>query len=179
MAEVTATPASADRHPAIGIVFSEPGRVELEEMIVDLHDLGPHEVVVQGRRSVISPGTELAYYRGDSLVGPLPPVRSPSQPFHPGYAMAGTILAAGTDSEFVVGTNVLSHTPHQSVVRFDPRQHVCVPIPAGIDLDTAPFARLGQVGAVSLQLSAAQPGDTGAGPLCQPPEADPLTDSLS
>ena len=82
MAEITATPASADRHPAIGIVFSEPRRVELEEMVIDLRDIGPHEVVVQARRSVISPGTELAYYRGDSLVG-LAPARLESEPTVP------------------------------------------------------------------------------------------------
>jgi threonine dehydrogenase-like Zn-dependent dehydrogenase len=69
----------------------------------------------------------------------------------------------------VAGTSVLSHTPHQSVVRFDARQRVCLPLPAGIDLDIAPFARLGQVGGISLQLTAARPGDTvaviGLGPV--------------
>ena len=83
--------------------------------------------------------------------------------------MAGRVLAAGLDTEFVVGTNVLSHTPHQSMVRFDSREHLCVPLPAGIGLDIAPFARLAQVGGISLQLSAARPGDTvaviGLGPV--------------
>ena len=166
---MTATPTPAGQRSATRVVFPEPRRVELEEVIVDLRELGPHEVVVQARRSVISPGTELAHYRGDSLVGLLPPGQRPHQPFHPGYAMAGTVLAAGLDSGFAVGTSVLSHTPHQSVVRFDPRQHVCLPLPAGIDLDIAPFARLGQIGGISLQLTAARPGDTvaviGLGPV--------------
>jgi len=35
-------------------VFPGPAKVELEEVAVDLGDLGPHEVVVQARRSVIS-----------------------------------------------------------------------------------------------------------------------------
>jgi hypothetical protein len=74
--------------------FPAPCRVELEDMIVDLRELGPHEVVVQARRSVISAGTELAHYRGDSLLGLLPPVQRPHQPFHPGYAMAGTVRCA-------------------------------------------------------------------------------------
>jgi len=144
-----------------------PGRAR--EITIDLADLGPHEVVVQARRSVISPGTELAHYRGDSLVGLSLPAQHPSQPFHPGYAMAGTVIAAGRESSFPLGTSVLSHTPHQSVVRFDPRQYVCLPLPDGIDLDIAPFARLGQVGGVSLKLAAARPGDTvaviGLGPI--------------
>ena len=146
---MTATPTPADQRSATRVVFPEPRRVELEEVIVDLRELGPHEVVVQAHRSVISPGTELAHYRGDSLVGLLPPAQRPHQPFHPGYAMAGTVLAAGSDSGFAAGTSVLSHTPHQSVVRFDPRQRVCLPLPAGIDLDIAPFARLGQIGGMT------------------------------
>jgi 2-desacetyl-2-hydroxyethyl bacteriochlorophyllide A dehydrogenase len=166
---VTGTSAAADRRYATRIVFPEPCQVELEDVIVDLRELGPHEVVVQARRSVLSPGTELAHYRGDSLVGLPSPAQRSHQPFHPGYAMAGTVLAAGPDSGFVAGTSVLSHTPHQSVVRFDPRQRVCLPLPAGIDLGIAPFARLGQIGAISLQLSAARPGDTvaviGLGPV--------------
>jgi hypothetical protein len=138
-------------------------------VIVDLRALGPHEVVVQARRSVISPGTELAHYRGESLVGLLPPAQRPHQPFHPGYAMAGTVLAAGLDSGFAAGTSVLPYTPHQSVVRFDPRQQVCLPLPAGIGPDIAPFARLGQIGGISLRLAAARPADTvaviGLGPV--------------
>ena len=163
------TPMPAGQRSATRVVFPEPRRVELEEVIVDLRELGPHEVVVRARRSVISPGTELAHYRGDSLGGLLPPGQRPYQPFHPGYAMAGIVLAAGSDSGFAAGTSVLSHTPHQSVVRFDARQHVCLPLPAGIDLDIAPFARLGQIGGISLQLTAARPGDTvaviGLGPV--------------
>jgi len=166
---MTTTPMPADQRSATRVVFPKPGRVELEEVIVDLRELGPHEVVVQACRSVISPGTELAHYRGESLVDLLPPPQRPHQPFYPGYAMAGTVLAAGPDSGFVVGTSVLAHTPHQSVVRFDPRQHVCLPLPTGIDPDIAPFARLGQIGGISLQLTAARPGDTvaviGLGPV--------------
>ena len=168
-AEVTAAPAPAGQRCATRVVFPGPGRVELEEVIVDLRGLGPHEVVVQARRSVISPGTELAHYRGESLVGLDPPARRPRQPFYPGYAMAGTVLAAGPGSGFAAGTRVLSHTPHQSVVRFDPRQRVCLPLPAGIGPGLAPFARLGQIGGISLQLTAARPGDTvaviGLGPV--------------
>ena len=150
-------------------MFPEPRRVELEDLTVDLGELGAYEVVVQARRSVISPGTELAHYRGESLGGPLPPAQHPYQPFYPGYAMVGTVLAAGPDSGLVVGTSVLSHTLHQSLVRFDPRQRVCLPLPAGIDLDVAPFARLSQIGGISLLLTPARPGDTvaviGLGPV--------------
>jgi 2-desacetyl-2-hydroxyethyl bacteriochlorophyllide A dehydrogenase len=154
---------------ATRVLFPEPRRVELEHFELGLDDLGPHEVVVQARRSVISPGTELAHYRGDSVGGVLAHAHRPAQPFFPGYAMAGTVLAAGEESGIAVGTTVLSHVPHQSVARFDRTERVCVPLPAGLSVDVAPFARLAQVGGVSLQLAAARPGDTvaviGLGPV--------------
>jgi threonine dehydrogenase-like Zn-dependent dehydrogenase len=154
---------------AARIFFPQPRRVEVERLEVPLDDLGPREVVVRGRRSVISPGTELAHYRGDALGGVLPHAQRPGEPFFPGYAMVGTVVAAGDDSGMIEGMNVLSHTRHQSAARFDRWERLCVPLPAGLDVDVAPFARLAQVGGVSLQLSAARPGDTvaviGLGPV--------------
>ena len=151
------------------LVFPEPRKVELQQIEVDVDDLGAYEVVVQARRSVISPGTEVAHYRGDSLSGALPHAQRRGEPFYPGYAMAGTVLAAGTATGLAAGTNVLSHTSHQSLARFDHRERVCVPLPADIDVDVAPFGRLVQVGGISLQLSSARPGDTvavvGLGPV--------------
>ena len=47
--QMTATPTPADHRSATRVVFPEPRRVELEEVIVDLRELGPHEVVVQAR----------------------------------------------------------------------------------------------------------------------------------
>jgi len=143
--------------------------VELEDMEVGMSDLGAHEVIVLATRSVISPGSELAYYRGHAQEGVLPRSERPGYPFHPGYAMAGTVLAAGPESGLSAGDAVLSHTPHQSVVRFDRREQVCLRLPDGLSVDVAPFARLAQVGAVSLQMSSARPGDTvavlGLGPI--------------
>lgn len=154
---------------AVRVVFPEPHHVELEELTVRLDDLGPHEVVVRARRSVISPGTELAYYRGDSLGGVILGAQRPGSPFYPGYAMVGRVIAAGAECEFATGSSVLSHTPHQSVMRFDRRERVCVSLPEELNLDIAPFARLAQVGAVSLQLAVARPGDAvavvGLGPI--------------
>ena len=83
--------------------------------------------------------------------------------------MVGTVLAAGEASGVTEGSTVLSHTRHQSVARFDHRERLCVPLPAGLGVDVAPLARLAQVGGVSLQLAAARPGDSvaviGLGPL--------------
>jgi threonine dehydrogenase-like Zn-dependent dehydrogenase len=83
--------------------------------------------------------------------------------------MVGRVLAAGSQSGFEEGTVVLSHTPHQSVARFDCRDVICVRVPEALSVDVAPFARLGQVAGVSLQASSARPGDVvcvvGLGPV--------------
>ena len=50
------TPMPADQRSATRVVFPGPRRVELEEVIVDPRDPGPHKVVVQARRSVIRYG---------------------------------------------------------------------------------------------------------------------------
>jgi threonine dehydrogenase-like Zn-dependent dehydrogenase len=151
------------------VLFPSPGRAEVEQIRVDVGDLGPHEVVVQAKRSVISPGTELAQYHGYNRSGVLRHAVRPGRPFFPGYAMVGTVVAAGKDSGVVEGTDVLSHTPHQSLARFDARERVCIPLPPGLGVDVAPFARLAQVGGISLQLAHAEPGDTvaviGLGPV--------------
>lgn len=150
-------------------IFSAPREVEIEEYEVDLDGLGDYELVVAAKRSVISPGTELAHFRGDSGSGVLSHASGPSYPFYPGYAMVGEVLAAGIHAGFGVGDHVLSHTRHQSVVRFDRRSLVCMHLPDGLDLNVAPFARLAQVSGVSLIVSSVRPGDVvavlGLGPV--------------
>jgi threonine dehydrogenase-like Zn-dependent dehydrogenase len=144
---------------SLDVEIAEPGRVELVRHDVSEDDLGPHEVVVEARCSVISPGTELAHFRGDSQNGVLPHAGRRGYPFRPGYAMSGVVVAAGHDSGLTPGQRVLSHTTHSSVARFDRRHVVCVPLPDGLDDRVAPFARLAQVSGVILQLSSARPGD--------------------
>jgi len=87
---MTATPPPADQRSATRVVFPEPRRAELEEVIVD-RELGPHEVVVQARRSVISPGIELAHYRGDLSALSNNPTGAP--PHNP--RMAATEMSSG------------------------------------------------------------------------------------
>src|SRR5579875_695188 len=141
------------------IVMPDQGQVEVVAGEVDPGDLGPEEVVVGAKYSVISPGTELAHYRGDAANGVLAHAGRRGYPFYPGYAMSATVLAAGPDTGLQPGQRVLSHTPHASVARLDRSRVVCVPVPEGLDDAVVPFARLAQVGGVSLQLSAARAGD--------------------
>ncbi len=140
------------------VVMTGPRQVELETAELSDEPLAPYEVLLRTHYSMISPGTELAYYAGDQDLGH----RQDPYPFHPGYAAAGEVLAAGSEAPVQQGDHVLAHTPHQSISRFDSRRQVCVRVPDGLPLDHVPLARLGQVSAVSMRMMHAHAGDRGA-----------------
>jgi len=121
--------------------------------------LGPHEVVVRLTTSLISPGTELARYRGAVVRGSTLGHGEQSYPCYPGYAAVGVVTAAGPRCAHRPGVRVLVHAPHQAMVRVDTRQRLCVALPESLGDQAAPFARLAQVGAISLRLCHARPGD--------------------
>ncbi|HWE64667.1 MAG TPA: zinc-binding alcohol dehydrogenase [Chloroflexota bacterium] len=135
-----------------------PRLAGLEDLEIPDEPLAPAEVLVRTRYSLISPGTELAYYAGDQTLGH----QAEPYPFYPGYAAVGEVLATGDAAPVRQGDLVLAHTPHQTVARFDSRSTVCVPLPRGLAPDVAPLARLAQVSAVSVRLMAARPGDRAA-----------------
>jgi len=135
-------------------------RVQIERVSVGDEDLGPHEVVVALRYSLLSPGTELARWHGRSVQGVEPSEPAAGAfPFVPGYAAAGVVLSAGDASGFRPGERIFAHVGHQGVVRFDATALICRPVPAGVADRAAPFARLAQVGGAALRLSSARPGD--------------------
>jgi 2-desacetyl-2-hydroxyethyl bacteriochlorophyllide A dehydrogenase len=144
---------------ATEILIMGPGSVEVASKPVDEDTLGPDDLLIEARCSVISPGTELAHYRGDAAQGVLPHASRRPYPFRPGYAMAGVVVGAGPEARFEVGAPVLAHNPHAQLTVCDARQVVCVRRPTELDDTAAPFARLAQVSGVILRISAAQPGD--------------------
>jgi threonine dehydrogenase-like Zn-dependent dehydrogenase len=111
-------------------------------------------------RAAEGPGTELAHYTGTAEF--VQQISHQPYPWSPGYAAVGEVLGAGAEAGVLVGDLVLAHTPHQSAVRFDSRQHVCRPVPAGVAPRDATLARLGQVSAVGLRTSTAHAGDWAA-----------------
>jgi|GEM_PF-210055 len=161
----------ANRHGLVDIlqaqsvVFSGRNSVDFIRSNVDVRKLSPYEVVVEARCSVVSPGTELARYRGENFGSG----QHGGFPSKPGYAMAGLVLAAGKETGLEEGARVLSYTPHQSIYRFDKRKVLCVPLPDNLAFDVSPFGRLAQVGGVALQVSSARPDDVvavvGLGPI--------------
>lgn len=141
------------------VVIDAPGVAVLAEAALPDTALGPFEVLLRTRFSLISPGTELAYFKGDQDLGH----RSAwPYPFVPGYAAVGEIVDAGGSATVRPGAIVLAHTPHQSIARFDLREVVCAAVPDAVQPGHAAMARLAQVGAVSVMRMSARSGATAA-----------------
>lgn len=142
------------------VLMPESDSVVLDSLWVDDGDLGPDEVVMALRYSLISPGTELGRLRGRQVQGVgRGGATAPAFPFAPGYAAAGVALAAGRHTGLAVGDRLFAHVGHQGIVRFDARRRLVRPIPAAVSDRAAPFTRLAQVGGVALRLMAARAGD--------------------
>ncbi len=140
------------------VVVDRPRHASVQRVPITPADrLGDHEVLVHSQLSLLSPGTELARYRG-SVVPATGQDSRAHFPFHPGYATVGTVVAAGPASGQQTGDRVLVHSPHQDRVVVDTRHTLCLTVPSGVADRAVPFARLAQVGAVSLALCASPPG---------------------
>jgi threonine dehydrogenase-like Zn-dependent dehydrogenase len=89
----------------------EPRRVEFERVVLDSDALGQNEILAATEYSAISPGTELAAYRG------LPPLRPTAQPYPRlvGYLNAAKVLhTGGLVRNVAVGDRILTYASHRS-----------------------------------------------------------------
>ena len=118
---------------ADGIVFVRQGEVACVRSPVSRP--GPGELLVRASRSLISTGTELTcltgrYEPGSHWDGWV------NYPFHPGYCMAGTVVARGeAATRFQVGDRVATRGPHQSVAVVAEARSI--PIPPQVTDDVA------------------------------------------
>jgi 2-desacetyl-2-hydroxyethyl bacteriochlorophyllide A dehydrogenase len=146
------------------IVFPGPGRVEL--LTEPVPAVGPGDVVLRTRLTLMSTGTEGIVYA--HKFGPDTHwsdwVR---YPFRPGYACVGVVeQAAGGLS---VGDRVAARAPHASrvVVPADS----CTPIPDGLDDEEAVWFALAKIAFVGIRQGDVRPGEriliAGAGPIGQ------------
>ena len=102
------------------LVFPGPRRVGWEEDQAPAPQDG--ELLVQTRRSLISIGTELAFFSGRQWTNPGVGVL-PKYPAYPGYSNAGIVAATGGEtSPWQVGDRIASaarHASYQNVRRHD------------------------------------------------------------
>lgn len=96
--------------------FTGPRRAELLDEVVS--EPGPGEVRVRGIVSLVSAGTEMIVYRGEtrSRAETDLPTSAGEFPFPIkfAYQVVGEVEAAGVDSGFSVGQRVFAYHPHQN-----------------------------------------------------------------
>lgn len=141
------------------VAFTAPRRAELIEVEQPTDDLSPTEVLVRTKLTLLSGGTEGAWFQGQAVPG-----RPPMQyPFRTGYANIGEVIALGARvSGVALGDLVYTMSNHASVVRVDTAARVCAPVPVGLPPEQAVFARLLTVPMASVRTAGVRAGDRSA-----------------
>src|SRR5919108_2919713 len=147
-----------------GVVFAAPWRAELEPVEIDPHDLAPGEALVRADCSIVSAGTEGAFFTGLMLETPsiyrtLYGTRALPSPIRPGYGHVGQVVAVGPAVEpLEPGQRVLSFSRHASIVRCNAARFA-LPFPDAADAHRALFTRMAGVAVSALRASSAGAGD--------------------
>ncbi len=126
--------------------FTGPREIELRESPVRAPLAG--ELLVRATRSLISAGTEMLVYRGDTTPGDrMPPNSEGSFPFPTkyGYQTVGEVIEAGADTGFSVGDHVFTRHPHQDLFTIEALPQYVTRVPDGVDDATATFLNLTRV----------------------------------
>ena len=114
------------------VLFVEQGVVKVEEC--EMPEASAGELLVRGRLSLISPGTERAFLLGLANT-------SAHYPQPTGYSHIGEVVAVGAGVEgWEVGDRVASQANH--CLYATPRVELCSHVPAGLPDERAAFFRL-------------------------------------
>jgi 2-desacetyl-2-hydroxyethyl bacteriochlorophyllide A dehydrogenase len=139
------------------VVFQAPMQAVLEPVEVDHAGLGPTEVIVRTRVTLISPGTELANLQGKLHMYTDAPRWYPMTSV--GYANVGTVIGAGSALAVRPGQRVYTMGNHASLVRLDAQERFCVPVPDALSDEQAVFVRLANVSMTTMRTTIARGGD--------------------
>lgn len=126
--------------------FTGPGRIELRDAPV--REPGDGEITVRATRSLISAGTEMLVYRGETMPGDrMPPTSEGRFPFPTkyGYQVVGRVIAAGPGSGYAEGDRVFARHPHQDVFTIAAQPTLVARIPDGVTDESATFLNLTRV----------------------------------
>ncbi|GAA2089224.1 zinc-binding alcohol dehydrogenase [Pseudolysinimonas kribbensis] len=141
--------------------FTGPRHIELRE--TDVRSAGPTEITVRATRSLISAGTEMLVYRGDTTPGDrMPPNSEGTLPFPTkyGYQIVGEVVDAGAESGYAVGDRVFCRHPHQDLFTIDARPAYVVRVPDGVGDAAATFLNLTRVALTGVLDVPVKPGET-------------------
>lgn len=140
--------------------FTGPRTIELREAPV--REPGPEEITVRATRSLISAGTEMLVYRGDTTPGDrMPPTSEGQFPFPTkyGYQTVGRVVAAGERSGYAQGDRVFTRHPHQDLFTIAALPTFVTRVPDYIDDAAAGFLNLTRVALTGVLDVPVRPGE--------------------
>jgi 2-desacetyl-2-hydroxyethyl bacteriochlorophyllide A dehydrogenase len=133
------------------IIFNKEFNATFIAEDLQTQDLGDNEILLKTEYSLISPGTELAIYRGTESWAPLP--------FNPGYAAVGRVEAVGKAVESAsVGEMILALSPHSEYSIISDNS-IFAKVPENCDGKEAAFTRMAAVSITALRVSDIELGD--------------------
>lgn len=146
----------------VQVCFPGPYQITLEETEVK-ENLGDKEILVKNYYTLISPGTELAFYTGSHIGLSDPNNKWAKYPFYPGYASVGEVLEIGADvSDFNRGDFVYIIGRHRSFEIVDVtnlKDRPIIRLDKEFPLEEAVFARLAAISLTALYVSNFCTGD--------------------
>ncbi len=141
------------------VVIVKPSQIELESF--DTPPLKDNEVLLRTQVSLISPGTERAFFLA------LPNTNA-TYPIYPGYSNIGEVLQVGSAIEHLkVGDRVACTAQHASHVIIDATR--CLVVPAAVAAEQAVFFNLVAIAMQGVRKAHIELGDSivviGSGPI--------------
>jgi 2-desacetyl-2-hydroxyethyl bacteriochlorophyllide A dehydrogenase len=131
--------------------FSAPRTAVLRATTV--RDPGPDQVMVRAKVSLISAGTEMLVYRGEtSGRDPLPPNAEGTLgfPIKYGYQCVGVVERAGAATGLTEGDRVFTRHPHQDLFTTNVIDTWVIPLPDSVPDESAAFLNLTRVALTAL-----------------------------
>lgn len=143
------------------IYFPEPFSVEHETVPAPSEPLGANQLDFKTRFSLISPGTELAFYMGTHVGIPDPANSFAKYPFYPGYAGIGTVTAVGAEvTNVAVGDRIYGIVRHASRARLTwDEWWPWLKVPDSCAPEDAPFTRLAAIAATAAAVAPPRDGE--------------------
>lgn len=146
-------------NPPFQVVFPGANAVEMRPQDTPTVP-GENEFLLETHYSLISPGTELAFYSGTHIGLKNPGNSWAKYPFFPGYAAVGRIIAQGaqvptTSSETLYFT-ATSHAAYSCAAASG--DGFFLPVPAGLAPEKATFCRLAAIAATALGVAPVDAG---------------------
>ena len=125
------------------LVFPSKDRCEIENLTVP-DEIGPSDVLVRNRFSLISAGTELAMFTRTHRGFDEPEFSYAKYPFYPGYAAVGEVLAVGDGvTDLAPGFRVFHRGRHATHALHS--RDVLLPVPEGVPDSHVPFIAMLQI----------------------------------